>query len=98
MHQVMRQPAAQRRYRIRQASVEPVYSVMRYRGFTRFRRRGRAGATTEFALHCIAYNLERAVHIGRRTVALVAHLARRAAAPWRFLAVWLVSLPSAATA
>lgn len=83
--QVMQHPSAQRRYRKRQASVEPVFAVLRRRGLTRFRRRGRAGAATEFALHCIAYNLERAA---QAHLVILALCARAPGHPWRPLAVW----------
>jgi len=90
--QVMDHPSARRRYRKkRQASVEPVFSVQRGRGLVRFRRRGRQGAATEYSLHCIAYNLERAVRIEAR-LGLVVLCARTQSGPWRPVAAWLVRL------
>lgn len=61
----MTDPARRRRYRQRQAMVEPVFSVLKQRqGLTRFRRRGLAGVRREFALHVMAYNLGRAIARG----------------------------------
>ena len=61
----MTDPERRRRYRQRQAMVEPVFSVLKQRqGLTRFRRRGLAGVRREFALHVMAYNLGRAVARG----------------------------------
>jgi transposase len=62
--QVMQQPAARRAYSKRQAWVEPVFAELRFRqGLTRFRRPGLAGARMELLLHCIAYNLKRAIRL-----------------------------------
>ena len=56
----MQEPEAQRRYRSRQAMVEPVFSRLRgQQGLNRFRRKGLAGVRVEFALHAMAYNLSR---------------------------------------
>lgn len=58
----MTDPVRRRRYRRRQAMVEPVFSVLKQRqGLVRFRRRGLAGVRREFALHVMAYNLGRAI-------------------------------------
>jgi len=60
LRQVMQQPGARRSFSRRQAMVEPVFSVLRgIQGLNRFRRKGLAGAKTEFALHVLAYNLGR---------------------------------------
>lgn len=83
MRLVMEHPAARRRYRKRQASVEPVFSVLRGRGLTRFRRRGRGGAAVEFALHCIAYNLQRAV-----VVRAAAFVREDPGSSWHLIATW----------
>jgi hypothetical protein len=58
MQQVLAQPAARRLYRRRSALVEPVFARL---GLKRFRRRGLKPVRLEFALHCLAYNLKRAV-------------------------------------
>lgn len=64
MVRVMQQPAAQRAYRQRKALVEPVFAALRERqGLRRFLRRGLAGARLEFSLHCLAYNLGRALRL-----------------------------------
>ena len=56
--QVMKDPRARKRYRQRQAIVEPVFGYMkRVLKFTRFRRRGLAKVRVEFALYAMAYNL-----------------------------------------
>ena len=63
----MTDPERRRRYRQRQAMVEPVFSVLKQRqGLARFRRRGLAAVRREFALHVMAYNLGRA--IARRAI------------------------------
>ena len=59
---VMRQALAQKRYRQRQAMVEPVFSELKGRqGLNRFRRCGLAAVRLEFFIHVAAYNLGRAV-------------------------------------
>jgi hypothetical protein len=75
MAAVLRQPAARRRYRQRAAIGERPYAELRQRqGLVRFRRRGRAGAALEFALHCLAFDLKWAVgpRAGRRRAVIVA--------------------------
>ena len=62
----MQQPQARERYVKRQAMVEPVFSHLRYQqGLNRFRRKGLSGVRLEFSLHALAYNLSRAVALGR---------------------------------
>jgi hypothetical protein len=62
MAQVLSQPAARAKYH-RQALVEPCFAELRERqGLKRFHRRGLAAGRVEFALHCIAFNLKKAVH------------------------------------
>jgi len=66
LRQVMCQPKAQRVFSQRKAMVEPVFARLRGRQkFERFRRRGLAAVTREFALHVLAYNLGRAVALGK---------------------------------
>ena len=46
--------------RRRSATVERVFAQLRSnRGLNRFKLRGRVGASLEFRLHCLAYNLEK---------------------------------------
>ena len=75
---VMEHPQARKRYRRRQAMVEPVFSVLRGKqGLNRFRRRGLAGVRLEFALHIITYNLSRVVALlafARIFVCYVVHI------------------------
>jgi len=62
LRQVMRQPKAQRVFSQCKAMVEPVFARLRgQQKLDRFRRRGLAALTREFALHVLAYNLGRAV-------------------------------------
>jgi len=62
MAQVLNQPAARATYRRRQAIVEPCFAELRERqGLKRFHRRGLRAVRAEFALHCIAFNLKKAV-------------------------------------
>lgn len=61
MAEVMRQPAARRKFRCRRIVERPFAEFRMRHGFTRFHRRGPAGARLEFALHCIAFNLKWAV-------------------------------------
>ena len=71
MAQVMAQPGARRAYGRRRAMVEPVFAELRQRqGLTRFLRRGLAGVRLEFALHCLAYNLKRALSLERASLRL----------------------------
>jgi hypothetical protein len=67
MAEVLRQPGARRQYRRRAAIAERPFAALRGRqGLTRFHRRGRAGAAVEFALHCIAFNLNWALNYRER--------------------------------
>ena len=62
MAEVLSHPAARAKYRRRQAIVEPCFAELRERqGLRRFHRRGLNAVRAEFALHCIAFNLKRAV-------------------------------------
>lgn len=62
MEQVFQQPAARERYARRSHIVEPVFAELKERqGLKRFRRRGTRGARLELSLHCLAFNLKRAV-------------------------------------
>jgi hypothetical protein len=73
---VLRHPLARRRYRQRMAMVEPVFAALRERqGLRRFHRRGLAAVRTEFALHCIAYNLGRVLRAGVPFHAALLHAA-----------------------
>lgn len=64
MAKVMSNERAQKAYRRRKAWVEPVYSELTDRqGLRRFHRRGLRGVRLEFALHCLAYNLRRAIRL-----------------------------------
>ncbi len=61
MIEVMAQPGARARYRLRGAIVERIFAELRERqGLKRFRRRGLLAVRAEFALHCIAFNLKQA--------------------------------------
>jgi len=62
MSQLMDHPQARATYRRRQAIVEPCFAELRERqGLKRFHRRGLKAVRAEFALHCMALNLKRAV-------------------------------------
>jgi len=66
LREKMAQPEARARYLKRQGMVEPVFSHLRYQqGLHRFRRKGLRGVRLEFSLHALAYNLSRAVALGR---------------------------------
>ncbi len=59
MREVFKHPDARAKFRRRQAIVEPVFARLKINNsLTRFSRRGRAGASLEFALNCLAYNLQ----------------------------------------
>jgi hypothetical protein len=89
MDKVLEQPQARRMYKRRLAMAEPVYAELRERqGLRRFRRRGIRGARVEFALHCLALNLRKALHRGVFQ-ALSGHGKRL----YAFLALWAGSKP-----
>lgn len=70
LRQVMSDPRARARYRRRNTMVEPVFGELRYiQGLNRFGRRGRLGATLEWALHCTAHNLRRHYQLALRAAA-----------------------------
>jgi len=69
MAQVFTQAAARQQYRKRAAIVEPVFALLRQRQrLIRFHRRGLAGANIEFSLHCIAFNLRKAVGLAETSL------------------------------
>lgn len=69
MAQVLAQPRARAKYRRRGVIVEPQFAELKYRqGLTRFHRRGHRGVRVEFALHCIALNLKKALHASPRII------------------------------
>lgn len=87
LREVMRHPQAQAIFRQRKAMVEPVFSRLRgQQKLQRFRRRGKAAATREFALHALAHNLSRAVALLR---AIYRSLRLVKTALWRFHTVHL---------
>ena len=72
MREVMKQPAARRKYRERSGIVEPVFARLQQMGLRRFRRRGLTNVRAEFALYCIAYNFKRADGIREARIAAFA--------------------------
>ncbi|MGC4115054.1 MAG: transposase [Myxococcales bacterium] len=67
MAQVMAQPRARAAFKRRSAIVEPVFAFLKeHQRLRRFRRRGLKNVRMEFALHCIVFNLGRALSIERR--------------------------------
>jgi hypothetical protein len=62
MAELLKHPAARAKYRRRKTIVEPCFAELKERqGLQRFRRRGMRAVRAEFALHCIAFNLKKAV-------------------------------------
>jgi hypothetical protein len=60
MEQKLRTPEGRRRYLRRQASVEPVFGIIKkVLGFEQFSLRGLQKVTLEWNLVCVAYNLKR---------------------------------------
>lgn len=69
MIEVMAQPKARAKYRLRGAIVERIFAELRERqGLKRFHRRGLLAVRAEFALHCIAFNLKQAAACLRLTL------------------------------
>ena len=63
MAEVLAQSRARATYRQRASIAEPPFAELKHRqGLTRFHRRGPLGVRVEFALHCIAFNLKKALH------------------------------------
>jgi len=72
MYKVLEHPKAREKSRQRKWMVEPVFSVLRDRqGLRKFHRRGLPKVKVEFALHCVAYNLGRAIRLERRAKLLI---------------------------
>lgn len=70
MREVIGHPAAKKRFRYRKAMVEPPFGDLRYRqGLNRFHRKGLKKVRVEFSLHCMAYNLRRAVRLEEAAMA-----------------------------
>ena len=66
MERRLRHTTNRRRYRRRQALVEPVIAHAKVgRGFARFQLRGLAGAQLEWSLACTAHNLARLAVLSR---------------------------------
>jgi transposase len=64
MRKVLAHPKAREKSRRRKWMVEPVFSVLQDRqGLRKFHRRGVGKVKVEFALHCVAYNLGRALRL-----------------------------------
>jgi hypothetical protein len=85
MAQVLSQPAARAKYQRRAAIIEPCFAELRERqGLRRFHRRGLAAVRVEFALHCMAFNLKKAV-------AIFTLWFRTPLQPWRLVCAALVS-------
>ena len=83
MVRVLAHPAAKLAYGRRRAMVEPVFAELRERqGLTRFLRRGLAGVRLEFALHCLAYNLKRALRLEGAFLSLFSAIFRTPQALW----------------
>jgi hypothetical protein len=73
LRQVMQQPQVRRVFVQRKAMVEPVFSHLRGKqGLNRFRRKGLAAVSREFALHALAHNLARAVALLSADFGLIA--------------------------
>jgi transposase len=88
MAQVLSQPAARAKYQRRRVIVEPCFAELRERqGLKRFRRRGLAAVRVEFALHCIAFNLKKAV-------VLFIFRFRFPTRPWHLLSAAFLSAPT----
>ena len=59
--------AGRARYKLRQQTVEPIFGILKAAvGFRAFRRRGLAGAATEWTLVTLAYNLRRLHRLGAK--------------------------------
>jgi len=72
MLQVFEAQRAREKYRKRKAIVEPVFAEIKCRqGLSRFRTKGLAKVRAEFSLHCIAYNLKRAISLDGRLLLLL---------------------------
>jgi transposase len=93
MVQVLSQPAARAKYQRRQAIVEPCFAELRERqGLKRFHRRGLAAVRVEFALHCIAFNLKKAVR--GPLLVLITLWFRFPPQPWELLRVVCIYAPA----
>jgi transposase len=89
MVEVMRQPGARRAYRRRGPLAETPFAEFGERqGLRRFHRRGDEGVRVEWALHCMAFNLNRAVNRFASVVFMA--LWRRNGGGWHCVGVmWL---------
>ncbi len=75
MVEVLAQPRARAKYRQRATIAEPPFAELKHRqGLTRFHRRGQRGVRVEFALHCIAFNLKKALHAPSRFILVLSLL------------------------
>ncbi len=88
MRVVMSHPTTKNLIRFRKAMVEPVFGDVKHRqGLGRFHRRGLNNVRVEFSLHCISYNLRRAIRLEQASKAcFIAFQASETA----FSALWAV--------
>jgi hypothetical protein len=62
--QLLEHPLAHARYWRRKAIIEPCFAeLLERQELKRFHRRGLKAVRAEFALHCIAFNLNRTMHL-----------------------------------
>lgn len=74
MTKVFEDVRARAAYRKRSSTVEPVFAELKEKqGLKRFRRRGLAGAALEFSLHCLAYNLRKALALKAKLLLLIVY-------------------------
>lgn len=92
MAQVMAQPRARAAFKRRAVIVEPVFAHLKERQrLRRFRRRGLRKVRMEFALHCIVFNIGRALSLERRRLVVFFCWSCLEGFNWRLMVVgaWL---------
>ena len=89
MGQIMKHPLARKEYRQRKAMVEPVFAEMKERqDLKRFHRKGLQKVKVEFALHCVANNLKRAIRLEADALLVVFTLYyRQNDGPWQIAGI-----------
>ena len=96
MAEVMQNPRAQELYKQRKAMAERPFAELKERqGLKRFHRRGLQNVRLEFALHCIAFNIKKALQLGDElSFAFFALYWRQNGGSWKIHSLYFMNFPS----
>ncbi len=94
MAQVLKNTRAKQKYRRRKVMVEPVFSDIKERqDLKRFHRKGLQKVKLEFALHCIVYNIKRAIKLEEGLFILFIFYWRQNGGTWKIHSFYFMYFP-----